>query len=158
MINPVDAHSTGFLTLRYIPDPAEGYARLTVLATANGYAGSSSAWLGPQSIAEFAAHLSMYPLDPSRPPTLIGGYGADPQSGEGPVDTIRLEARPVGAYGQVGITIYLSDRLAPVPSPRHEVRAELLTSYERLRRFAQDLDAVAYGSAPEATLESEVFA
>jgi hypothetical protein len=150
--------SAGFLTLRYVPDPLAGYARLTVIASVNGFAGRSSAWLGPEPIIEFAAGLSRYPLDASRPPSLIGGYGADPTSGEGPVDTVRLEARPVGAYGQVGITIYLSDRLAPVPRPRHEITSELLTSYERLRRFAQDLDAVGKGAAIEATLESDVLA
>jgi hypothetical protein len=158
MIDPVDVPSAGFLTLQYAPDPLAGYARLTVVANANGFGGRSSAWLAPQSIVDFAAELSAYPLDAARPPGLSGGYGADPKSGEGPVDTVRLEARPMGAYGQVGIEIYLSDRLAPMPNPRHEVRAQLLTSYERLQRFSKDLQAVAIGSSLEATLESDVLA
>ena len=146
------------LAIAYAPSPDDFYALATVSARANGFAGRSSIWLTPEALATFAAALSAYPLDPSNRPTLIGGYGPNPQTGAEAEDHVRLEAQPVGPYGQVALVATLLDPSSPAGRPRSNVTLELLTTYQRLGAFARDVVAISKGEVPAALLGAELLA
>jgi hypothetical protein len=69
---------------------------------------------------------------------------------------VGIQVSPIGHFGQVSVVVHLAD---PWPSDYHsarsDVRLEILTTYERMRRFSTDLGRVVTGELAEARLGYE---
>ena len=147
------------LRLAFRPDPSDGgFARLRVAASALGFSGSSSFWAYPATLTDFAAAMRVYPLDASRPAVLVGGHGGSVNGTYPPLETVRVEVGPEGPFGQVGLTVSIREDDGLTGRSRHSVEMVLLTPYERLGRFANDLDRVAIGAVEEALIDGERLA
>jgi hypothetical protein len=124
---------SGHLELRFTRD-LDDWGDLDVVAEADGFAGRSSATVHSNQLAEFAAALSQDPFDVDQPPTLHGGMRQE--------DHVRLEVRQVNPRGQIGVTATLMEQWPRSVSrglQRQSAIVELLTTYERIRRFAEEI-------------------
>ena len=145
------------LTLRWGGDDGDGIGKLTVVAWANGFAGVGAAWFDRATVLQFAESVAAYPL-PDRPIELAGGFGES--FGRPPREHVRLSVAPVGLRGQVGLRVHLATEQWPDTRVEavHDVRLELLTTYERLRDLSGDLGAVIEGRLDHAEIGGEVLA
>ncbi len=147
-----DIDPTNLVTLTWSPlDSGEG--RLTVRAASEGWAGESRAWFDAARVTEFTASLVEFPL--TKTVILASGFGTDNQHLD--QEHVRIDVYTVGGLGQVALGVHLAteewadSRL----EARHEVRLELLTTYERLRVFAAGIDALLAGQINEASIGGE---
>jgi hypothetical protein len=88
---------------------------------------------------------------------LVGGYG---RIGVDFEETVGLAARAVGRRGQVAVVAHLAtpvDRSTRLGPAAGEVRVEVLTSYEALRRFSAELVLLVRGSVEEAGVDADVL-
>ena len=128
---------------------------LTVVARANGFAGRSSAYFNASAILQFAERMAAYPLPDGEPLRI--------QSGMFPVNSDELEEHigigvaPVGSLVQVAVLVHLAEPWPQRSGNRADVHLELLTTYERLRRFSPELARVVRGEQSEARLGGEVL-
>ena len=146
----------GSLEMRWWSD-GDGTGKLTVRAeSASGFAGRSWAWFDQGQVVRFAKRLGEYPLPTLDSPQLVGG--SEPIGGPFQV-LVGLRAYPVGSRGQVGITVTLATEPWQSPAMRQEehqsVTLEVLTTYERLRRFSGDLQGLLVGAIPAARIDGE---
>lgn len=150
-----DEDPSNLLILTYAPD-ADGTGRLLVKASANGFAGEASAWFNDERIADFATALSAYPLQDATI-SLASGFGASEAQLE--QEHVRIEVQKVGTKGQLGVRIHLAtpEWKDTRPESVDEVRLELLTTYERIRHFSDELLALVRGQVTEAHLGAEVL-
>lgn len=134
----IDQPAPDGITLRWGGDDGDGIGRLTVSASANGFAGRSSAWFDRAAVIAFAQALGAYPL-PDEEIMISGGFGA--QNDNPPQEHVGIGVSPVGALGQVGMRVHLATAVwEPSDSgSRHEVSLRVLTTYEHLRRFSEQL-------------------
>ena len=130
---------------RYVPD-GSCTGELTVEVAFRGFAGTSSACFDQGDLLAFAERLLTYPLG-DEPLRIWGGF-AEPD-----VVHVGLTVRAIGRRGQLGVLA----RLAAAYETR-EVTVEVPTSYEALRRFAEDLARLVRGAADEARLDAEELA
>ena len=72
---------------------------------------------------------------------------------------VAIEALRTGSLGQVSLRVHLASEIWPPDPPerKHEVRLELPTTYERLRRFSEDILRVIRGEIAQARLEGELM-
>jgi len=73
---------------------------------------------------------------------------------------VGLAVRAVGSRGQVGVLTHLatpSTATSEDSSSVNDVRVEVLTSYEALKRFASDLEHLVGGHVDEARLDAELL-
>jgi hypothetical protein len=147
-----------FVEVRFEPD-ADGTGKFKVVAQAGGFAGRSGAWFNTESLADFAALLASYPLPDDPPPRLAGGFWSPDHPGELKEELVVLEAERMGSLGQVALRVHLASEIWPPDRPerRHEVRLELLTTYERLHRFSEEVLQVIRGESDHARLEGELM-
>jgi hypothetical protein len=145
---------TGLIRVRLQRDDY-GTGELIVVAAANGFSGIGSAWFNLDELEIFASQLTSYPLaEPG--PAIAGGY----YSAEAAVlseELVGVTTYRVGATGQLGMQVRLATGSMGTtrPTSRHSVQLEVLTTYERLGRFAQELRALIRGDVTEAVLEGE---
>jgi hypothetical protein len=135
----------------------DGTGELTVTAGAQGFAGVGSAWFNADDLEAFASRLAEYPL--SHPmPAIAGGWGNEP--GVLSQEHVGISTYPVGSKGQIGVQVRLATPELETDSAlsRRAVQLEVLTTYERLGRFARQLGAMIRGEVPEAVLEAEHLA
>jgi hypothetical protein len=152
-----EATASDFVEFRFEPD-SDGTGTLKVVARAGGFAGRSEAWFNTESVAHFAALLRGYPLADEPPPRLAGGFWSTDHPDELVNELVVIEAHQVGSLGQVSLRVCLAAGLAPDPRTRkHEVRLEVLTTYERMSRFSDELLSVIRGESGQARLEGELI-
>lgn len=147
------------LVARWGGDDGDGIGRLAVSARSNGFAGRGLAWFDRQAVAEFARDLARFPLPATEPPTLSSGFGAPGQFESNEYDEfVGISVVPLGSLGQLDVRIHLADDERSghfCPEGRYETRMHLLTTYERLGTFAQDLQALVEGKLEVAVLGGE---
>ena len=153
----IDQPTPDAVTLRWGGDDGDGIGRLTVTASANGFAGRSSAWFDRETVVAFAQALGAYPL-PDEVIMISGGFGA--QNDSPAQEHVGIRVSPVGSLGQVEMGVHLS---TPVWEPlnndsRHEVSLRLLTTYEHLRRFGEQLIRLLAGDLDEVDIYGETLA
>lgn len=138
-------------------DDGDGTGELAVRMSFDGWSGTSSASFAKEELLRFAQEILAYPVPAHRSIEIAGGYWQQ----EANVDVLEeelvsLRVRPVGPRGQVGVTTHLA---TPSDDPQaREVRVEVLTTYEALRRFSTHLTALVAGELTEARLDAEVMA
>lgn len=144
-----------FVELSWGGDDGDGVGRLTVVASANGFAGRGRGWFDRRTIEAFGDALNRYPLDADDPPSITGGFGGDT-----PQVHVALAAYPIGRRGQVGVAVDLATELWPEDRPegQHRVRLELPTTYERLGHFARDVARLGEKNGQTARIEAERLA
>ena len=149
----------GFLRLSFERDD-DGTAELIAHVNAGGFAGASSAWFNIDEISKFARQLGQYPIDFNSPLQLAGGSWAKDQRGV--LDEIHLSLRvySVSNRGQVGMHVLLATRSwhDMRPESRCSVETELLTSYQALVSFSNELLALTESARSEAILFEDLLA
>jgi hypothetical protein len=142
------------ITLRFEAD-SDGTGKLYVRASADGFSGRSAAWFDSENLLRFTQSLEAYPLPEDSPPHVASGFGNVGERLE--QEHVSLTFRPVGSRGQVGVEVHLASEVWPEtrPESKREVQLELLTTYERLRLFANHLARVVAGELPEAIIGGE---
>ena len=140
-------------------DDGDGSGELTASVSANGFAGVGGAWFGVQELIGFARSLAAYPLEQPAP-ALVGGFFTKESPPILEHEHLGIGVYPVGTRGQVGVQVRIATELwgDDRPERQHMLRAEVLTTYERLGQFSRDLLSVIDGSLREATLEREDLA
>jgi hypothetical protein len=146
------------LTVKYQAD-VDGTGKLYVRAASKGFAGCSTAWFNTAELVEFASFLSAYPLPEDGNLTISSGFGANERTGEAAREHVSLTVGLVGRKGQVGVRVHLATPVWPDmrPGQAFDVHLELLTTYERLRKFSGHMLGVLRGDYEEATLGAEVL-
>ncbi len=136
----------------------DGTGKLHVAAATHGFAGTSGAWFNRQSVLTFAHALAGYPLPQDGSCCLSGGFGE--HGGQPAQEHVGIAVGVVGSKGQIGFRVHLATEAPPDtrPEARHDVRLELLTTYQRIAEFSGDLAAVVEGTWPEAILGGERLA
>lgn len=122
---------------------------LIVAASASGFAGRSSAYISADELRRFAHRITQYPLR-NEPIVISPGYVDE--------EHVRLGVGSVDRLGHIGLAVHLATPRIPGdrPEAQHEVRLELMTSYERLRRFASELTACVDDPSAVAPIETEL--
>lgn len=133
----------------------DGSGQMTVTARLGDFSGASVAWFDPARIIEWARTLRTYPIPGGQVLTLASGFGRAPENLD--QEHVRIDVRAVGHRGQLGVNVHLATPVWPHDPPHSvsEVRLEIPTSYESLRRFAGELETVVQAGDGEARLESE---
>lgn len=122
--------------------------QLVVRANSGGFSGAVATWSWDgDDLQEFGHALQTYPLPANDPPTFVAGYPA--WAGQLPFEQIRIEVRQVDAGGHIAVTV----SLAPGPDEPFDVKLELRTTYEPLRRFGLQLKRMHAGATLEARLD-----
>lgn len=154
----VEPGAADFISARFAPE-SDGTGELHVMAVSGSFAGRSSAWFNANDVAKFAAQLAAYPLPDDAPVVLSSGYMANATTGEPAQEHVGIMVSPRGRLGQIVVAVHLATaHWAGSPGKPNEVRLELLTTYERLRRFSIDLQQVVQGQQRTARLEAEGLA
>jgi hypothetical protein len=126
---------------------------LEVHAKARGFTGWSFILVHRKDLAQFGSALTAYPLDTDARPSLSGLVGD--------ANDVQLEVRQISALGQISLTARLIEPFMH-PAPAHHQRQvaviELLTTYERVRKFGEDLVALADRRRSDARLDEELLA
>jgi len=156
---PVDPRPTfgdwgDFLAIRWAPEGAEDIGELLATASAQGFAGRSSAYFSAAAVLGFAARLGEDPLA-GDPLELRSGHVS--RATDELDEHVGIAVSAVGNLGQVSLSIHLAERWPRQADGRSDVHLELLTTYERLRRFGAALDGVIRGERAEARLDGEVL-
>jgi hypothetical protein len=139
---------------------SDGTGKLIAEVASSGYAGRGGAYFDLQRLAEFAQELRAWPLSQSNPPYIEGGFWSQDKRDVLEQLHLSIRAYPIGSKGQVGIRVRLAD--PPLwPDDRLESQnvadIEIMTSYEELQRFANDLKLVIESKLDEAVLKSVHF-
>lgn len=137
----------------------DGTGELVAEVQSGGFRGRGSAWFGKNQLHEFAAELRKYPLPADPRPTLAGGFWSQTEPTQLEQAHLVIEAYPVGVRGQIGLRVKASRQLweRDRPESQNQAIVEILSTYNRLQRFALDLDALVAGDAAEAVLEVETL-
>lgn len=145
------------LVLRYAPDD-DGTGKLHVSASTQGFAGQSAAWFDTNRLLEFANSLSTYPIPDGTALEIASGFGANERAGYPPQEHVAISVVPVGNRGLLKVRIHLATPIWPTEGPEvqhHDLRLEMHTTYERLRRFGSHMERVLRTELPEAALGTE---
>jgi hypothetical protein len=153
-----DTTPSDYIELRFTAD-VDGTGRLFVIARARGFAGVSDAWFDVPTLTRFARLLAQYPIRDDPAPRLAGGLWHRDRPNELSEEHVALEACRVGSLGQISLRVHLA---ATVPGPpslvaKNDVRLELPTTYERMRRFSEHLMEVISGERSVARLDGELL-
>jgi hypothetical protein len=146
------------LTLRF-HNHGDGTGELSVQATANGFSGEASTYFDVAELTDFARRIGEFPVT-GRPSVSGGLYSNGFYSktrGRLEQEHVALVCYPADTRGTVAIQVRLATELWPAgrPQSQHSVSLEIVTLYERLRRFSSVLAGLLSGSLEEAVLEGE---
>ena len=130
-----------------------------VHAHSHGFSGRASAYFGVDRLTTFAAALGRYPLDDERP-QLSSGFGVHSGTfgGDGITqEHVGITVEQIGLTGQIGMAVHLAtpDWGDARPAEVHDVRLEVLTTYERLGGFGLDVIEVVGGRLDRAVILGE---
>jgi hypothetical protein len=138
-------------------------AQLEIRAKAAGFAGAirTYSW-DAEEFRRFAADAAQYPLAEARP-SFVFGY---PDTLEGQVlrESVRVEARSVGARGQLAVDVWIRASGPDIVASDNwsddefSVKLTIFTTHEQLGRFAAQLGKLAMGDAIAAELIGERLA
>jgi hypothetical protein len=154
-----ETETSDYVELRFTAD-SNGTGQLSAAARASGFAGRSHAWFDTTSLTTFARLLAEYPIPNDPAPRLAGGIWRRDRPNELSEEHLALEAMRIGSLGQISLRVHLAAGGPGAPSPvtKNDVRLELLTTYERMRRFSEDLLEVIRGERSVARLDGELMA
>ncbi len=143
-----------FVRARFTPDSdGDGIGELFVELSAPPFAGASAAWFNAKHLVDFAEKLlAAFPFSATEPVKLQGGVWS--QNGTDIEQLlVGLSFYAVGSRGNVGCRATLATPSSPRwPEQRSRVEAELLTTYESVRSFAQGMLAIVQDKSAEAQL------
>ncbi len=130
-------------------------AELFVNVSVDGFAGHGVAWFDPQKLRNLATKLGQaFPLTVTL--AVQGGHlfqePSDPEEA-----LVALSFYPVAGHGVLGCRVRLrgdSRDFWERPQARPVLEVELLTSYQALQVFAQDLSLLVDGLCAEAVLHA----
>ena len=145
---------TGRLTLRIEYEDDSGI-ELAASAASGAFSGASAAWFSRQKLIEFANRLgSTYPIPAGECIEIRGGY-AGPRDEDDNEIHLLVALRPINHRGTVGCEIELSsDRFGGGnQSFQQRCHMELWTTYEEIRRFADELSQLLAGTRKDANLD-----
>jgi hypothetical protein len=153
--NDVESRPADYLRVRYSPDQ-DGTGKLSVAASAKGYAGVGGAWFDTSHFRDFESALATYPLPTDQYITIPSGFGWRSET-DLEQEHVRIAVGPVGVKGQVGVWVHLSTERWPDTRTESvmDVHLELLTTYERLRRFSEHVLLVLDRKLDEAEIGGE---
>jgi hypothetical protein len=142
--------SAAELRLRYIPDD-QWIGELEATVVSGAFSGKARAWFDRKDLQEnFLGGLLKFPLDQSDPPTIDGGFGANPHTGAPPQSHLRVV---IGPYNARGILLVQVDLVTPYSTPGDQaVTARFFTEYSLLDKFASELAATLDGTREAALL------
>jgi len=144
-----------FLALRFIADD-DGTGKLVARVSVRGFAGEGGAYFGVDDIERFAAALGEFPIGTDPRPSLAGGFWKKDMSGELDQEHLALVAYPVDSRGHIGVQVRIADEVwAHRPEECRRLQVEVLTSYESLQKFGNQLLALVRENVEEAVLEDE---
>ena len=143
------------IRFQFEPDD-DGTGKLVITGAAHGFAGVGAAWFNAADVESFASKLATYPLAESGV-AIAGGFFDDRARDAPSQEHLGVKVYRVGSRGQVAIQVRLATEVREDtrPESRHATHLELLTSYERLGRFARDLVAVVKGEKQAAVVDGE---
>lgn len=146
------------LVLRFDPD-SDGTGKLLADVRFRGFAGSGSAWFGISELKEFADAIMAFPIPDAVRPSIAGGFWSKEVRGHLEQEHLALTVYPIGRRGQLGVQVRLATELweGDREESQSSVKVELLTSYQQLAEFAQQLLLLVRGQGREAILEPYVF-
>lgn len=152
----VEKYPADHVTLRWLRDDGDGFGKLTVISATNGFAGRSSAWFDSKTLTDFGDGLNAFPLSDEEK-AVSSGFGA--KGAAPPQEHVAIQVGRVGSRGQVGLRVHFSTEVWPDTrqEAEHDVHLELLTTYERLRAFGNDLVGLVAGDIDEARIEGETL-
>jgi hypothetical protein len=144
----------GFLRLGFIVD-GDGTGTLYVEAEVDGYSGRSHAYFDIDEIKRFAEALSQYPLSEDKACSLTGGFGES--RGNPAQEHVGIDAYPVNRRGYIGIQVRMATAvwIDTPPESRRIAQLEIVTTYEPLAKFANDILAMLSGTLPQARIEGD---
>jgi len=139
-VNPSDSLLDAFEVTFLFPGPKAPKVDLSALKSGLGFARA-------------------YPLPAGPRPRLAGGFWSQTEPTQVEQAHLVIEAYPVGVRGQIGVRVRTSRKLweRDRPESQDQATVEILSTYNRLQRFALDLDALVSGAASEALLEVETL-
>jgi hypothetical protein len=152
-VTPNEHTEVGYLRLRFADD-GDGTGKLYASAEARGFAAKGAAWFGISRIEEFAIAVAAFPLPADKQISVAGGFWKDGQLTQ---EHLAIEIYQIDSRGHIGVQVRASTELWGKARKRSQLAAklEIITSYERLRRFSEDLHELVKGRIEEVLLEGE---
>ena len=146
------------LSARFEPD-TDGTGEFFVQVEHEGFRGAGSAWFQVSVLIEFARKLeNTYPFPPDARFELNGGHLNSP---EGTIKELHvgLAVYPVGTLGDIGLKVHLESKVIHDfrPDAKNILAVEMFTSYEPLRAFARQLQAMISGNIEFVRLQANDF-
>jgi hypothetical protein len=142
------------LRLRIWRDTSDGTCELEATARSRGFSGTGSAWFDLARVVSFAEALGEFPITTAAQHGISGGY-----FGKDGLEQVHLalSARQIDAAGHVAVQVRVATTLERTarPESQHFAQLEVRTTYEALRRFADQLRSLADGSIDEAVLPAD---
>jgi len=143
-----------YLLLRFADD-GDGTGKLFARAEANGFAGEGEAYFGTEELEKFSIAIGRFPLPNHEDCSISGGFG---KLGTSEVqEHLGIRVYAIDARGHIGLQIRMATEVWPQTRPESQKMAkiEILTSYEPLRRFSEDLAALVHEKTKEALIEGD---
>jgi hypothetical protein len=143
----------GSLQLKFQSD-GDGTGKLLASVEARGFAGRGGAWFDISQIDKFADAIAAFPLPTDRRCLLNSGFW---KNGGLDQEHLAIEIYPVDTRGHIGVQVRLASELWGNDRQQSQsaVRVEMYTTYERLRKFSNDLRALVHDASEEILLEGE---
>jgi hypothetical protein len=146
----------GFLKLRF-GDDGDGTGKLFVEAQVAGYAGEAGAYFDVDTLKSFASAIGQFPLPDPAELSISSGFGET--AGKPAQEHVGLDVYLIDQRGHIGIHVRMATEVwdGTRPESQRASKLEIITTYEPLAKFSNELVAVINGDASEATLEGELL-
>jgi hypothetical protein len=142
------------LTVAYYPEGLEGLGELHVSARAGSFSGASVGYLNDTELLNWTRSLLTYPWLEGAKPSIWSALGEQ--------ETLNLTAFTVTGRGQLGMLVHLAtidrDHYSPTVGTVSETRLLVLSTYEAVHRFANELAAAVASAGGRAHLDLEELA
>ncbi|GAA4117729.1 hypothetical protein GCM10022415_15920 [Knoellia locipacati] len=142
------------LTVAYRAEGLEGLGELHVSARATPFAGASVGYVNDADLLDWTRSLLVYPWSTTARPQISSALGDQ--------KTLNLTAFTVTGRGQLAVSVHLAtvdtDAHSPTTGTVSEARLLVLTTYEAVHRFANDLAAAISNAGGSAHLDLEELA
>ena len=134
----------------------DGTGELTGEVESGDFSGKGSAWLHVRELIEFAEKLFTHPKPDFSNAHIQGGFWHEKEK-QIKQEHLFVSVYAVAVRGEVGVKVRLADQIHECDraDSRHAVEVELLTHYESLSRFGNDLRELANGKTKEAILYAD---
>lgn len=142
------------LTVTYLPEGTEGLGELHVSAATKTFSGTAVGYVDDAALLDWTTALRAYPW--SKDARMRVSFALGEQ------ETLGLTAFVVTERGQLAVEVHLADVDTDSHSPTfgavHEARLLVLTTYEAVQRFAENLAEAVTGAGGSAHLDVEELA